>query len=146
MIDNFTRTQMADPNIPEFSSIDAMDAEIASNQDTFASVVDQMSGNPLRVFDKIEINKQMAEFIRAGGASNMEVLEQKQEAYLSENVYPDIADSILQSLPSYLQDNFPQFIDRLVSNSFAKSKLAASMGIDSKMLHNALAQARAQSE
>ena len=146
VIDNFTRTQMADPNIPDFRSIDEMDAEIASNQQTFSDVVDQMAGSPLRVFNTAEINKQMADFIRDDGASNMEVLEQKQQAYLSENVYPLIIDTVLQSLPSYLQDDFPQFIDRLVSNSFAKSKLAASLGIDSKILHNALAQARAESE
>ncbi|MBT23825.1 MAG: hypothetical protein CMD62_06160 [Gammaproteobacteria bacterium] len=146
VIDNFTRTQMADPNIPDFRSIDEMDAEIARNQQTFSDVVDQMAGSPLRVFDTAEINQQMADFIRDDGASNMEVLEQKQQAYLSENVYPLIIDTVLKSLPSYLQDDFPQFIDRLVSNSFAKSKLAASLGIDSKILHNALAQARAESE
>ena len=145
VIDNFSRSQVADPVIPEFSSIDAMDAEIASNQQTFGDVITQISNSP-PLFNEQEISQKMARFIRKEKITNMETLEVEQEKWLSENVYPEISEALLQSLPSYLQDNFPQFIDRLISNQFAKNRLAISMGITPKMLHNALAKTRAEAE
>ena len=146
VIDNFTEQQVANPVLPPFGNIDAMDAEISARGDDFASVIDQMAGSPIRVFNNDEITSQIQDAItQQEGIRNPDTDRATQEAFLRDNVYPDIADAVLQSLPGYIQDNFNQFIDRLVTNEFAVNRLATSLGISPTYLFNALRQARVAS-
>ncbi len=139
----FSNAQLADPQMQPFQEVKALDDDLAQNQTTFNEVVNQIVATPAMTFDMEDLMSQAQASLE--GIQGDPVQQRIQmDAWMAENVYPQIASAVLDQLPSYLQDNVNIFLDRLMAgdNEIMRFNLSQALGIEPHYLQQALAQYR----
>ena len=130
----YSKEMVTDPPMANYSDVQAVKEEAEGANTTVQNIVNTMT----QTVPQFDIDGLLEGNLGEINLADIDAVNRATTNYLRANVYPEIAQQVINQVPAYFQDNIRQFFDTLPRTDF--DKIAVAMGIEPNQLYDAMAQ------
>jgi len=130
----YSKEMVTDPPMANYSDVQAVKEEAEGANTTVENIVNTMT----QTVPQFDIDGLLEGNLGEINLADIDAVNRATTNYLRANVYPEIAQQVINQVPAYFQDNIRQFFDTLPRTDF--DKIAVAMGIEPNQLYDAMAQ------
>ena len=130
----YSQQMVVNPPMAGFGDVQAVQEEAEGANTTVENIVNTMT----QTVPQFDIDGLLEGNLGEINLADIDAVNRATANYLRANVYPEIAQQVINQVPAYFQDNIRQFFDTLPRTDF--DKIAVAMGIEPDQLYEAMAQ------